>query len=181
MQRVANALTILGSEEIIIVRAQGQDPLSFTDSVKIRTAWDIQKEGGPLVAIYSGLLVSSTDFNVVVACDMPFLNIELLRYIIGLATKLTNESVGFDAVVPRVGGKPERLHALYRKSCLGPMERLIKEEKFRVGGFLEKIKVRYVEEAEIDRFEGGRLSLFNINTESDLQKARAIAQGQRPE
>jgi len=40
---------------------------------------------GSLIGLYSGLLKSRDEHNFIVACDMPFLNPELLSFMAGLA------------------------------------------------------------------------------------------------
>jgi molybdopterin-guanine dinucleotide biosynthesis protein A len=37
------------------------------------------------------------------------------------------------------------------------------------------VKVRYIEEDEIDSFDPEHLSFFNINSEADLERARRLA------
>jgi molybdopterin-guanine dinucleotide biosynthesis protein A len=41
------------------------------------------------------------------------------------------------------------------------------------------VKVRYIEEAEIDRFDPDHLSFFNINDQADLDRARRLATDKR--
>jgi molybdopterin-guanine dinucleotide biosynthesis protein A len=57
---------------------------------------DACNKRGPLTGIYSGLLHSRDEYNVVVACDMPFLNPRLLSYMTGLAGE-------YDVVLPKIG------------------------------------------------------------------------------
>jgi molybdopterin-guanine dinucleotide biosynthesis protein A len=129
---------------------------------------DLYPETGSLIGIYTGLVHSSNFLNLVVACDMPFLNLELLRYMIKVAP-------GFDVVVPGIGDKMEPLHAVYSKNCIKPMEDLIKQGNLKVTGFFDSVKVRYVGEEELNRFDPEHLSFFNINTEADLKRARMLA------
>ncbi|MBT9148923.1 MAG: putative molybdenum cofactor guanylyltransferase [Dehalococcoidia bacterium] len=166
LQRLIVCLSQLGGE-IILVLAQGQGKrfLSYPRNVKI--AADLHPGKGPLAGIYSGLKLSRDPHSVVVACDMPFLNIKLLRYMRGLAP-------GFDVVIPRVGDLLEPLHAVYSRSCLGVMKRMLGDSNFKVSNLLKMVKVRYVEESEIASFDPGHLSLFNINTPADLQRAQQI-------
>jgi molybdopterin-guanine dinucleotide biosynthesis protein A len=82
---------------------------------------------------------------------------------------------GFDVVIPRIGSQMEPLHGVYTKNCLRPMEDLIKQGKFKVTGFFDSVKVRYVEKDELDRFDPERWSFFNVNTQADLEKARRLA------
>jgi molybdopterin-guanine dinucleotide biosynthesis protein A len=78
-------------------------------------------------------------------------------------------------VVPRLDGLVEPLHAVYSKSCLAPIERLLKQGNMEVRVLFDLVRVRYVESDEIDRFDPEHLSFFNINTEADLERARQIA------
>ena len=88
-------------------------------------------------------------------------------------------SAGFDAVVPRLGNMVEPLHAVYSKSCLATVERLLKQDNLKVRDVLPLIRVRYVETEEIDMFDPKHLSPFNINTEADLEKARELAKEEK--
>jgi molybdopterin-guanine dinucleotide biosynthesis protein A len=136
----------------------------------LRITPDVYPGKGPLGGIYTGLKTSTTHLNLVVAGDMPFLNRGLLGYMLGLADS-------YDLVVPRVGDLVEPLHAVYTKSCLSPIERMITQNELRVRELFPLVKVRYVDAAEIEKFDPHHLSFFNINTEADLAKARAIAKG----
>ncbi len=100
---------------------------------------------------------------------MPFLNPDLLRYMINL-------SPDFDVVIPRVGNKMEPLHAIYSKNCIDPMRALIEQDDLKIDRFFDSVKVRYIEEDELSRFDPGHLSFFNINSQEDLDKAIMLAE-----
>lgn len=134
---------------------------------------DIYPGKSSLGGIYTGLVYSTSFHNLVVACDMPFLNVDLLRYMIDL-------SPDFDAVIPRIGDLKEPLHAVYSTNCLPQMERLLKEGNLKIADILDSVRVRYVEENEINRFDPEHLSFFNINTEADLERARMLASQEIP-
>lgn len=161
-----NRLSQLG-EEIILVLRQGQTPPELCAHPKVKVAFDLYLGKGPLVGIYSGLKVSHDDYSLAVACDMPFLNIDLIRYLRTLAA-------GVDVVIPRIGDQVEPLHAVYSKSCLPHIEEMMREGISRVYQLLDRVKVRYVEADEIDRFDPEHLSWFNINTPADLERAKSI-------
>ena len=157
------------NSDIIIVTAREQSIPEFIDYPKLRIVTDIYPGKGPLGGIYTGLTASNSFYNVVVACDMPFLNQALLRYMIQL-------SANFDLVVPRLGDMLEPLHAVYSQGCLAPAEHLLKQGNMVVRELLSLVKVRYVETEEINRFDPRHLSFFNINTEADLKKAKELAE-----
>jgi molybdopterin-guanine dinucleotide biosynthesis protein A len=155
------------SRQILIVTSREQ--LDFPATGEAEVVVDLYPNKGPLVGIYTGLLAAESSYSLVVACDMPFLNIELLRYMVEL-------SPGFDAVVPRLGeGKVEPLHAVYSRSCLGSMKILLEHNQLEVTRLLNKVRVRYVEKAECQRFDPKLLSFFNINYQSDLDRAIMLA------
>ncbi|MDI6815476.1 MAG: NTP transferase domain-containing protein [Dehalococcoidales bacterium] len=52
--------------------------LSFFNHPKLRIVADTYPGKGPLGGIYTGLATSDSFYNLVVACDMPFLNQALL-------------------------------------------------------------------------------------------------------
>lgn len=170
LQWVIDSLTLLDSE-ILVVIAPGQPPPRCLRE-EVRIAVDLYPGKAALGGIYTGLAVSNSFHNLVVACDMPFLNLALLRYLIQL-------SADFDAVVPQIGGKIEPLHAIYSKNCLAPIEQQIKQGQLKVRGFLDKVKVRYVDDQKIAQLDPQYLSFFNVNTLADLKRARALLKGHK--
>jgi molybdopterin-guanine dinucleotide biosynthesis protein A len=156
------------SAEILIVISERQSKSSFSSYSRAKTLVDLYPGKGPLAGVYTGLVHSSNFHNLAVACDMPFLNLDLLRY-------MFDQSQGFDAVVPRIGDYKEPLHAVYTKDCLLPMERLLEEGNLKIMDFLDLASVRYVDKDEIEQFDSEHLSFFNINTKADLERARTLA------
>ena len=167
LQRVLSQLSSFNND-IIVVTAGEKSLSQFIGYPRFRIVADTYPGKGALGGIYTGLAASNSLYNLVVACDMPFLNQALLRYMIQLLA-------GFDLVVPRVGELTEPLHAVYSKSCLAPIERLLNQGELRVSTLFGLVKVRYVEADEIDRFDPKHLSFFNINTEADLETAQRLA------
>jgi molybdopterin-guanine dinucleotide biosynthesis protein A len=149
------------SDDVIIVT---NSPERY-NHLEARLVGDIYPGKGALGGIYSGLRAAANAYSLVVACDMPFLNLNLLRYMILLARE-------HDVVIPRIGGFPEPLHAVYSKSCLEPIDRLLARGGLKIIDFFSEVQVRYVEEDEIDIFDPQHLSLFNVNTPSDLEEMK---------
>lgn len=156
--------------DVIIVTSGDRDIPQPVDHGRSRLVADVFPGKGPLGGIYTGLVMSDSPTNLVVACDMPFLNEELLKYMIGV-------SGGFDVVVPRVGNLLEPLHAVYSKRCIATIEDMLRRERLSASELLGLVKVRYVEAGEIDRFDPQHLSFFNINTRADMDRARELARG----
>ncbi len=166
LQRVLTQLSSFSSE-IIIVTAEGKSLPQFSN-LSFRIVADAYPGRGAMVGLASGLAASRAHYNLAVACDMPFLNKALLRYMLGLAAS-------FDLVVPRLADMVEPLHAVYAKSCLAPLERLLEQGNRKIDDLFEVVRVRYVEADEVDRFDPRHLSFFNVNTRADLEKAQQLA------
>ena len=165
IQWVIDRLTPL-SEEILIVTARRGD-FAYSPSPMIKRVVDIYPGKGPLGGIYSGLATSSCSRAIVVACDMPFLSIALLGY-------MAQFSPAFDVVVPRIERMLEPLCAIYSKNCLVPIQRLLERNELRIRELFSAVRVKYVEEDDIDQFDSEHLSFLNINTKADLDEARRL-------
>ena len=167
IQRVIQRVRQVSCETVVVVADQSRGDALPLD-VDTRIALDIYPGGGSLGGIFSGLSAAQEDWGVVVACDMPFLNLALLRYLAGLREDA-------DAVVPVLEGRPEPTHSLYSKACLPHIEARLKANDLKISGFFDDVRVTYVPEDDIARFDPDYLSFFNINSPADLEKALALA------
>ena len=155
------------TSQTLIVTAREQCSLPFINGAKVVA--DVYPEKGPLGGIYTGMLASRSLYNLVVACDMPFLNTGLLRYMV-------EQSDGFDVVVPRLeDGKLEPLHAIYSRACLDIIKTHLDWNDLRVDTIFDTVRVRYIEAEECRRYDPQLLSFFNINREVDLDRALSRA------
>jgi molybdopterin-guanine dinucleotide biosynthesis protein A len=126
-----------------------------------RVVPDYDPPCGPLGGLAAGLHAAHYPLAVVVACDMPFLNVTLLRWLINVAQ-------GYDAVVPQSGAEYEPLHAVYRRDCYTPIVRRIERGERRVISFFADVRLRPVPEAEWRVLDPEGRSLINLNTPGDL-------------
>ena len=131
----------------------------------VRSVADVMPRHSALIGICSALHAAREKYCLVVACDMPFLNLDLLRYLIALAPY-------HDVVMPVLRKGPEPLHAVYSKECLPAIEKLIAKGEDKIVEFLPWVKVRYVDEDVIRFFDPTLTSFVNINTPKDLRKIR---------
>lgn len=162
LARIVGQLSAL-SDDLIVVSSDSE---SFEEmDLPVRLVPDEQRGVGSLMGIYSGLKAARHRHALALACDMPFLNLPLLRYMLTLAD-------GHDVVIPRVGGWLEPLHAIYGQVCLPAMSRVLQQGRRQIIAFFDDVRVRYVEEHEIDRFDRQHLSFVNINTPEDWERAQ---------
>lgn len=167
--------------EVIIV-ANDRDAYA---RLGVHVVSDVYPGKGSLGGIYSGLLAARAEHALVVACDLPFLNEALLRYLISLAPEA-------DVIIPRAhtprgsarpGTRYEQLdvkqsglqatHAVYSKRCLEPMRARLLANDLRIINFFDEVRVRVVEPDEVARFDPEGWTFFNVNLPEDFLLAQA--------
>ncbi len=186
IERILDVLEPLFKDIIIVTNSPG---LYLQYGVKITT--DVLRGKGPLGGIYSGLLYSNSPYSMCFACDMPFLNRDLIAY-------MKEQVKNADILIPRseidrqqftfgrikadnldvnhslmVGLQP--LHAIYSRKCVSLMGILLKNGDLRMSNLLSVVKVRYVSERETRKFDPHSIAFYNINIKEDLHTAEEIA------
>ena len=131
---------------------------------------DIYHNIGPLGGFHTIFSYLEMEYALVLACDMPFINRDLINYLLSLASD-------YDIIVPRLNHnkfvKPFR--AVYSKKCMPAVEKAIEQNHRRVISFFDDVRVRYLEKDEIHIYDPDERSFFNVNTPEDLQKAIQMA------
>lgn len=127
---------------------------------------DQARGGGPMIGIYSGLLSSETEYNLVLSCDMPMITEALLQQIISSAK-------GCTAAIAFHRGFAEPLCGIYNRSLVSELESHISGEKFKLITFLEKTGARFIEIDESLPFYHPNLFL-NMNTPQDIETGEKL-------
>jgi molybdopterin-guanine dinucleotide biosynthesis protein A len=155
--------------EIIVVAGTNSSLPELKNIPDLKIVKDIYPGKGSLGGIFTGLVSSKNFHNLVIGCDMPFLQMELIKYLFEIA-------YGYDVVVPKTEDHIfEPLHAVYSQNCIVPLELLVKQDILKILELYEMVTVRYVGLQEIERFDPQHMSFFNINTELDLKSGRELA------
>lgn len=110
---------------------------------------------GPLGGIHTALSVSPTDWNLVVACDMPNLEAAVLRTLVARAMRSKTDCV--TACGP--SGDPEPLCAVYHRRCLPVLERAIRDKRLKMRNLLSELKT--------EPFPVDAAMLANLNTPAE--------------
>lgn len=121
---------------------------------------------GPLGGIHAGLTYSQTKYNFIFACDMPFIQADLIKYMI-------ESFQGEDVLIPRYHST-QPLHAIYSKNCLSFIEEKLQQGQGKIIAFLSEVKVGYLETTEIIKIPGATQSFININNPQDLEESRLL-------
>lgn len=127
---------------------------------------DIIPARSPSVGIASALLYANTPYVFILACDMPFISVEAIKYMV-------NEVNGEDIIIPRTKLGLEPLHAIYNRSCMAPLFRLIEQNKFKVRDLLPFVRVRELG-WEPCFIKDGASVFTNINTMNDLEMVEGL-------
>ena len=164
IERVIERVRGLGDELFVVTN----NPQEYT-RLGLPTHTDLIPGQGPLGGLYTAVASAQGAHVLIVGCDLPFLNPDLLRFLIDLRA-------GYDVVVPlNQEGYPRTIHAVYGQVCLDPIRRRLESGHLKVLDFYSEVRVREVTGDEIDRFDPERLSFFNVNTPEDLAEARRLA------
>ena len=162
VERVVQRLQLV-VDEIVLVTDR---PLRFS-FLGLPMVGDTFAGVGTLGGLHAGLAALHTECGVAVGCDMPFLNPDLLRYLISLRH-------GYDAVIPMLGKYYEPLHAVYGKRFLPAIEETIQAGQRRIMHACNSARVRYVQDTQMEPYDPGLLSFFNVNEPQDLERMHAL-------
>lgn len=151
-------------DEVLLVT---NSPFEYL-GLNLRIVTDLIPGKGALGGIFSGLFYSSYSHAFVAACDLPFLNKQLISYLISLASN-------YDIVIPRTEDGLQPLHAIYGQKCLPFMEELLRRDNLKIIDFFHRVKKREILTNELLPFDPLLKSFFNVNTPEDLKRARELA------
>jgi molybdopterin-guanine dinucleotide biosynthesis protein A len=125
---------------------------------------DVVDSRGPMTGILSVFMNTESADIFVTACDMPYINAILIKYMV----EKYNDK--FEALIPLYDGKSQPLFGIYAKRLSEPMEQRIKAGKKSLIDFLKTINVRYINEEEVRSIDPEGRSFVNINTFKDYQR-----------
>lgn len=168
-----NAVDVLLTVSDDVVVAGGPVDRRVWPALRVPVVPDRFQGRGPLAGLDAGLRAVKNDSAIAVACDMPFLNPELLRFLAG-------QIAGHDAVVPVCGGRRHPLHGVYSRTCLPVIEELL-QGGGGMNDLLSRVKTRVVPQEEVLQLDPEGLSCLNVNYPEDLDRARVLWERRRRE
>ncbi len=154
---------------IISCREEDSKPLgkileTLADISRVTIVPDRVEGLGPLQGISQGLASSRKEWVFVTGCDMPLLQDSVVRF---MWHRREEEK---DAVIARIGGYIEPLHAFYHKRIQKTVEEGIARSRKKITSFIPDISPLIIEEEEMSHIPGFRRSFTNINTPEDIRK-----------
>ena len=152
--------------EVIVVTNSPQDYVFLP----CRKVPDIFPGCGSIAGLHSALAHSSTSHTFVTACDLPFLDPAIIRYL----CDIRNEGYDYDAVVPLSVGGQEPLHAVYSSSCKDVFENAIQKCERKILDILGRMNIRLVTNVELQSAGGQTKSFLNVNTPEEYERIRTL-------
>ena len=159
---VAHLATLLAaqcSEVVLVVRNSVQAVLYKHLGIAIIT--DETPDIGPLLGLYTGLHTIQASHGLVTAVDMPFVQPEMITFL--LSQPLDDNSL----LVPVVNGIPQVLFAVYPRAILPAIEERLQAGRRDPRSLLDVAPVRYIDEAQLRGIDSQLRSFVNVNTPED--------------
>lgn len=158
---------VVKADAVVIGRAALCDRLSLT---VVEDDWP---GAGPLGGIATALRVSKAEWNLVVACDLPYLTRPWLNFLLARARR-----TGSDAVMPINFNGAEPLCAMYHKHCEATLHSALKNGIRKVTDGLAGLRLESIGPAEWRPFDPEGFLFKNMNSPADYEEAR-LRFGQR--
>jgi molybdopterin-guanine dinucleotide biosynthesis protein A len=130
---------------------------------------DIIPIQSPIVGLVSALLYSRNPYVFILACDLPFISQRSMEFIL-------SEAQGEDLIIPRTTGGYEPLYALYNKSCIPSLFRLIERNKLKVTDVFPYITMKVLPGEHHCFMNRGHSVFINVNAMDDLARLKIGAE-----
>jgi molybdenum cofactor guanylyltransferase len=156
---VVRRLTKIFAEAVVVAAPEQALPILPARLVRDEIAYQ-----GPVSGIYHGLAASRKEVSFVTSCDAPFLNAALISH-------LLSRIVDCDVVVPYWQERYQPLHAVYRTTVAPLLKEQLERGELRPIFLYDKVRTCKVHENEISRLDPEGLSLLNMNSPEEYQRA----------
>jgi len=164
--RVITRVSSLSDDIFIITK----EPQEF-NKLPVRIIKDVIPGKGAIGGLYTALVEAKYEFVAVVACDMPFVNMDLLKK----AYEVLLECHA-DVAIPKTDEGYEPLHAVYRiQKCLPAIQNALATEKKRLVSWFPDVNVVEMKSNLIDQFDPEHTAFINVNTRDEYIRAIEIA------
>jgi molybdopterin-guanine dinucleotide biosynthesis protein A len=172
VRQITDRLSGLSDEFLVVIArnaSRGEYASILPDFVKVMN--DELDGKTPLVGIITGLRETKSKYAIVLSCDMPLVNSDVIQLLLKRAS-------GADAAVPRWNaGHLEPLQAAYRRDAmLREAEYALADGELAPVNAISRLrKVVYVSvEGEIKTVDPELRSFINVNTKQDVSMAEMI-------
>jgi len=131
-----------------------------------RTVEDVFPDCGPLSGIHAALTCTTTELNLILAVDLPFVEVDFLTYLVAQASQILAL-----VTVPEAGKGLQPLCAVYRRDFQDVAERALKKKKNKIDALFTDVETRVIAEPEMTRMGFSSKMFQNLNTPEEFSKA----------
>lgn len=170
IERMVELCTSMFEETIIITNDKEE-----YENLNVKCYKDIYPNFGPLSGIHSGLVNSKTENNFIISCDMPFVKVEAINFLVKY-----NDNSDKQIVLPHVKNDIYSMFGIYEKKCLHEAEKLLKKA-IKENSNTQKVKVKLFDlinavdtdivDVEQQQFYNKDI-FFNMNSLDDYEDAK---------
>ena len=157
IEKVLDVITPLVSQTVIIAN----EPEAY-QRFSLPVYADIIVGMGPLSGLYTAFEKTGAEKILLVACDMPHINSDIVRYLIEY------DEWEEEALIPFVGGREQGLLALYKRSAIEKVAGDISQKAIQFDQFRKVISKRLIAEEELEKIEPSLKTFDNINSQEDI-------------
>jgi molybdenum cofactor guanylyltransferase len=143
----------------------------------LRAIADDRPGCGPLGGIATALRASDAEWNLIVACDLPYLTRAWLEYLLRRARDSDAEALVAMNLTPANKRGAEPLCAVYHKGGEPAIRRALEQGVRKVTDGLAELRVELIEPAKWKGFDSDGLLFKNVNTPADYEEAKAKCGG----
>ncbi len=160
---IADKFAELFDETIII----SNEPELF-EHLGLAVYTDVYPRMGPVSGIHSGLYHARYNRVFVLGCDVPFINMQLVEYMIA--------NLGdYDSIVPEIDSYLQPLAAVYNRKCLPVLTACLQENRVKLIRIFEELNALVLGRDELEKFGIVEEIFLNVNDIEALNLATIIA------
>jgi len=141
------------------------EPEQLEQPVPYRIVFDRKRAAGPLAGIEAGLAAAREEVMFAVACDMPYVTVDLAQAAVAAARSC-------DAAIPRIDGRAEPVCGAYRRTALPAIAAALDAGQFRAADIADSLDVTWLEGLDAAQFQ-------SLNTPADVARFNGEFSSQR--
>ncbi|MBV7274860.1 molybdenum cofactor guanylyltransferase [Clostridiaceae bacterium UIB06] len=137
--------------------------------LKYKVVEDIERNYGPAGGIYTGLKYSESKYAFFLACDMPKINVNFIRYIMEVI-----KDGNYDGLMCKHNNWIEPLYAFYSKDLIKNFQNGIKENNLVLYDIIKNSNIKYITEETVRKYSENLDMFTNLNYIKDLEILKDI-------
>ena len=170
LQHTIDRVAWVAPNEVIVAARDSEQGEEIRNRITgdFRIVFDYFTDFGPLSGLLAALEHTRCYHCLVIGCDMPFINPEVVEFLFDIIA-----ASRYDAVVPcwdRESGMLEPLHAVYRREpTLSAIKNVIEEGNRRLSNVVAQLDVYLLPVDKIRGIDPDLKTFTNINTPAELE------------